>query len=161
MDYDLGSGKKPINQRRSRERAPTSPANDDKINQELASGYIKLIPDLWSELPKGAYIRYVRKDDGTGKSRTERFKAGCFVKSHSNKDNDPIIWVENMMNGSKTTQQGYISYPLKHSAIEDLWKKFNPEVHIEMRLIQASLAEKNVTIRTLEDRIAKLEARNK
>ena len=162
MNYDIGA--KGRGSRNSREDAlPTSrlskpiPGLDAKLYKELSDGYLRIVEPMWTKIPQGAYIKYLRKDDGSGKTVAERFKSGGYVKSHSNKDNKAIIWLESIKGGSKSGP-GYLNYPVLHTAVESLWKKHNADTQIETLLTHASLAEKSQQIKDLTARVAQLEA---
>ena len=140
-----------------RNSRPALTGLDDKLYKELSESYLYITEPMWSKLPVGSYIKYLRKDDGTHKPVAERFKSGGYVKSHSNKDGKAIIWCESHRGGNKSLP-GYLNYPVVHTAVESLWKKHNAETQIEMTLIHASLAEKSRQINDLTMRLAALEA---
>lgn len=129
---------------------------DDDVRRLLADGYISVHPTLWDYIPAGAHIRYIKRDDGNGKSRAERFKPGGFVRNHFSAGEKKLLIVETRP-GGKRDDVGYISFPLAYEDLAELWKKYDKNTFIETHLIYTSLAQKKKQIEDLQSRVDKLE----
>src|SRR5271170_1085230 len=80
---------------------------DEEIQNLTSEGYIKVHHTLWDHIPVGAYIRYIKADNGRGKDRNARFKMGGFVRNHFITDSDKkAMTIENKPNA------GHASYSI-------------------------------------------------
>lgn len=155
MDYSIEK-KKPARAEKPEAATPGKKYTDEDIHALLSDGYLSINSGLWDHIPKGSHIRYVKKDNGAGTLRTERFKPGGFVRNHFTKNEKKMLIIENRPGGTAGSQ-GYISFPLAYEDIEELWKKYDRDAFIEVHLITASLAQKKKQIEDLTTRVSKLE----
>jgi hypothetical protein len=132
---------------------------EKEIRDQLSAGYMAVPRQYWDYIPKGAHVRYLKKDDGSNEPVGKRFKPGGYVKFHSEKKvgdkTDHTIVLENMP--ARRDTKGYVSFPVAYNTIEELWKKYDENAFIEIQLFAASLAEKKAQIADLNTRIKKLE----
>jgi hypothetical protein len=128
---------------------------DDEIRELTSDGYIVVIAGLWDYIPRGAHIRYQKRDDGSGKQRGVLFKPGGFVRAHIDSKGKAMI-IENKLNG-KAGDPGYMSWPVAYDSIEILWKKYDYSAFVEIHLIYGSLAQKKQEVEELTARVTRLE----
>lgn len=115
---------------------------ETEIAQKL-EGYLSIPRNLWSKIPKGAHVRYVRKDGA--------FKPGGFVTSYTIKDDGrKVIQLKNSFNANGAT------WPLDTSTIKSLYKKIHPNSFIEIEMIKQMLSTHNDEIRQLKDENTKI-----
>lgn len=134
----------------------------DVHNHTVADGYVAVHPALWDHIPGGAHIRYIKKDDGNGLPRNERFKPGGFVKNHyTNKDGKKMFMLETIPGGQQKNEGGrnYISFPVAYENIDELWKKYDRFAFVEIHLMYNSLAVKKQQIESLEAKNMELDQR--
>ena len=124
----------------------------------LSAGYIVVHPQLWDFLPKGAHIRYVKKDTGKGLPRCERFCPGGFITNHFTREGKKMLMMGSQYK-KEPSRSGYLSFPLAYDEIEEMWKKYDRASFIEMHLVRGSLAEKKSQIESLTTNNAKLNER--
>jgi hypothetical protein len=131
----------------------------EEINKLTSEGYIIVHPGLWDHIAPGSHVRYVRRDDGTGKSRGKRFKPGGFVRNHFIDDGGRRMFtIDNRYKlGGKRAFPGQVSYSLAYDHIETLWKKYDKLSFIEIYLVHNSLAQKKQQIESLLARVEQLE----
>lgn len=130
---------------------------DEKIQELLSDGYIKVTSSLWDYIPTGSHIRYLKRDDGSGAPKSKRFKPGGFVRSHFvTEDGKKMLMIENKPNG-KRGDPGYVTFPVAYEDVEELWKKYDRFAFIEIHLIYVSLAQKKKQIEELSARVKTLE----
>ena len=129
---------------------------DEEISALTSEGYLKVHPSLWDHIPAGAHIRYIKKDDGSGKERRARFRLGGFVRNHFADNDKKMMTIETKPNGQRG-DVGYLSYRISYDTIELLWKKYDKFSFIEIHLIHNSLAQKKQKIEELEKRTQRLE----
>ncbi len=126
--------------------------SDDDIREMTSNGYINVHPSLWDYLPKAAHIRFLKKDDGSGKSRGERFKAGGFVRNHYiSEAGHRMMILESRVDG-KRNEFGYKTFPVCMNDIEAIWKEYSTPAFIEIHLMFNSLAQKKQQIAELTSR---------
>lgn len=131
--------------------------SEEEIRNLTSDGYIMVFPGLWDHIPKGAHIRFLKKDNGAGLSRGMRFKPGGFVRNHYvTDDGKKMMIIENKPSG-KSGEFGYISFPLSYEDLEIIWKKYDHDAFIEIHLIYNSLAQKKQQIEELTSRVNRLE----
>lgn len=129
---------------------------DDEISSLLADGYIKVPRELWDYLPVASHIRFFKVDDGTPKNT--RFRPGGYLKNHMvSTDNRKLFLIENRQGGN-TRDTGYISFPMAHKDLAEVWKRYPKDSFIEIHLIYMSLAQKKKQIEDLESRLQLLES---
>lgn len=129
----------------------------EDIQNLLSDGYINVHPALWDRIPSGSHIRYVKRDDGSNKPRTERFKPGGFVRNHfTNNEGKKMLMLETIPGGQRG-QNGYISFPVAYEDTDEIWKKYDRHSFIEIHLIYTSLAQKRKQIEDLKARVDRLE----
>lgn len=116
----------------------------------VQSGYIVVHPQLWDHIPTSAHVRFVKKDDGSGLSRSERFKPGGFVRNHFTTGEKKMMMLASSPYGDAARPEGYISFPVAYDDIEELWKKYDKNSFVEIHLIHNSLALKKQQIEILE-----------
>jgi hypothetical protein len=131
---------------------------EENIQELLSEGYINVHPSLWDQIPVGAHVRYVKRDvDNSGLTHAERFKPGGYVRNHTaTAEGKKLIILETRQRG-RPGDPGYSSFPVAYEDIEELYKKYDKDVVIEIHLIYTSLAQKKKQIEDLEARIKKLE----
>lgn len=134
----------------------SSKYTDDEISTLLADGYIKIPRELWDYLPIASHIRFFKVDDGNPKNT--RFRPGGYLKNHLvSNDNRKLFLIENR-EGGNTRDTGYISFPMAHKDIAEVWKRYPKDAFIEIHLIYMSLAQKKKQIEDLESRLQLLES---
>lgn len=118
---------------------------DVEINEILSDGYIQIHPQLWSYIPSGSHIRYIKKSSDL--PRCERFRPGGFVKNQFvNGDGAHMITLENSLYGRA---DDHLTFPIAYKDIDELWKKYDRSAFIEIHLINCSLAQKKQQIELL------------
>ncbi len=124
----------------------------DVIRGLLSEGYIELHPKLWSRIPVHSHIRFMNKDDGSGKSIGELFQPGGYVRDHRMVKGSPAVQLETIIGGKKG-DEGYVQFPVVFDRVAKVWKQYAPQAFIEIFMIQQSLASKR-------EQIADLQAQN-
>lgn len=138
--------------------AANLPQTADEIKTLLADGYLQIHPQLWDRIPKGAHIRYIKRDTGAGIPEIKRFKPGGFVRNQFlGQDNEKMFMIESAIGGSKN-DPAYQSFPLPYGSIDKLWKQYDRAAFIEIHLMYNSLSQKKKQIEDLTARVAKLES---
>lgn len=132
----------------------------DQIIADKLVGYIHVHPSLWDHVPIGAHVRYIKKDDGSKKSRADRFKPGGFVQKHIQSNNKKMIMLETSPGLNRFSNNNYMSFPVAYDSIEELWKKYDRNTVIEIQLIQSSLAKKVQQINDLNQQVSALKDTN-
>lgn len=155
----LKSDEKPVEPRVYGAAAPEKKSRTytmEDIKNLTTTGYIDLDPILFEYIPNGAYVRYVKKDDGSGLSFEQRFRGGGYVKFHYEKNSEKFMVLENRPGGNDKNL-GYVSFIVAYNKIEKLWKKFDKDAYIELYMISNSMANKEKQIRELNAKVYKLE----
>ena len=161
MDYNLekpaadNATAKPAEKTGGAKKYKTKIYEQNEMISMLSTGYMLVPKQYWDYIPAGAHIRFLK----TGKEELgKRFKPGGYVKTHGEKQNgaevDKYIVVETSLDKK---DKNYISFVIYQKNIEHIWKKYSPEVLIEMQLFSASLAEKKEQITDLKKRVKDLE----
>lgn len=136
MDYEI-----------SNKRQPAGTIAGSTAQRRSLRGFIRVPPELWKHLPRGAFVRYETNGDNP------EFYRGGFVKGVS--ADGAAIAIEVGYSGPKK------EWSIETSRIANLWKRYDRGINgIELHLIITSLAEKNEEIRLLNERIKRLEIDN-
>ena len=125
--------------------------NDIDIQGILSEGYFIVARSLWDHLQIGSHVRYFKKDED--KPRAERFKPGGFIRSLYVSNNKKMIKLETIRGGSKARDPSYISFTLCYDNIDEIWKKYDSSVFIEMHLIHNSLAQLSAEVISLKTQL--------
>jgi hypothetical protein len=106
-------------------------------------GYIAVPANLWGKIPKGAHVRYIRKDGA--------FRTGGFVNSNTLKEGGKrVLHLKTSFDGNG------VSFPIDLSEVATIHKKISPTILIEIEMIKQMLATHNDEIKALKAENIKL-----
>lgn len=152
MDYDI----RKVGAKSAKKAQAAHVAYTELDIQSKLEGYINVHSLLWDRIPPGSHVRYFKKE---GSSRANKFRPGGFVKNHyADKNGKKFLMLETVRGGDENIK-GYKRFPVAYEDIEEIWKKYDRDVFIEMHLISASLAQKKRQIDDLTARVTALEKR--
>ncbi len=132
----------------------TKEYSDDEI-LELLSDCILIQPEYYKQLPDGAQIRYIRRDDPAAPlPRGKRFRAGGFIGNQgiSKDSNKPFMFIK-VSNDPKDKR----GHKVEYDQIEELYKRYHYESRIELNMIRVSLHKLRTENIELKERIIRLE----
>lgn len=128
-----------------RPRFPTKEYTPTEIAQKL-DGYIPVPSNLWSKLPRGSHVRYIKTD--------QAFKPGGFVCSFTIKDdNRRVLQLKNSFNENAAN---FSKWFLDLSTVKVLYKKIHYSSYIEVEMIKQMLKTHSEDIRALKEENVKI-----
>ncbi len=146
-----------------------NPVLPEEIDELLSDGYIVVMENMWSRIPKGAHIRYMKKthttEDNVKKNNntntysqnlSENFCRGGYVKNHVIVGEKSIIYLGTSLSGRRG-DPGYVEFPVDLQTVSTIWKKYDYSAFIELHMIINILASKSVADDERDKRLTALE----
>jgi hypothetical protein len=125
--------------------ATTHALTEEEIRAMLAQGYSPIPKELWQWIPVGSHIRYTVAGQ---ESRVDRFRPGAFVHKHITNGKSPGFLL------GLTRGRTDLVMPLIHSEVDEIWKKYDEKIYLEMYIMTNSLLGKKVEIEGLRRDLA-------